>query len=252
MTTPTHRDDESVSDPYAEGARPLEMLDEREAYADLEANAAAAGDSAGTADDSTVLLSWWQNPINLIVMLVSTALIAGMLGWMVGDSRSPSYNDVDTGFLKDMRIHHEQAVEMGFIFLAKDGTNPGLRTVASSIIYGQSQEIGRMATHLRSFGEEEYRRREDASMLWMGMSAQPDQMPGFASDADMDRLAESTGAQADEIFVELMVTHHEGGIEMAEYVVANGENDAVVAMAEGMAHGQRSEIAELQMLLDEG
>ncbi len=50
-------------------------------------------------------------------------------------------------------------------------------------------------------------------MAWMGMPGPDSAMPGMAGDDDIRRLAESSGAAADQLFVDLMVAHHEGGID---------------------------------------
>lgn len=172
-----------------------------------------------------------------------------MIGWMVGDSQARvRHNDVDTGFLQDMREHHEQAVLMGFIFRGLPDTDPGLRTIAAGIVRGQSMEVGRMIQLLREFGETEAN-ESGVSMLWMGMSAVPGQMPGMASDAEIDELGRLSGADADRMFVDLMTEHHLGGIEMADFAAEQGENAEVRDMAASMASGQRGEIYEMAKLL---
>ena len=200
------------------------------------------GDGDG---DAQIVLPWWQHPVNIVTLLVSAAIIAGMIGWMVGDSGSRlDHNQVDTGFLQDMREHHEQAVLMSFVYRTRPDINPGLNTVARSIIVGQSLEVGRMIQLLRDFGESEIN-EADVSMLWMGMSATPGQMPGMATDAQLEELAGSSGLEADRLFVELMNAHHRGGIEMAEFAASNARNDEVRAMATSMAEAQRGEIVEM-------
>jgi uncharacterized protein (DUF305 family) len=52
------------------------------------------------------------------------------------------------------------------------------------------------------------------------------------------------------MFVELMVRHHEGGIEMADYAAANASVDEVRRMASAIAHSQRDEIIEIERLID--
>ena len=203
-----------------------------------------AGDAGG------VVLPWWQHPFNIVTLVVTAAILAGMIGWMVGDSGAGiEHNEVDTGFLQDMRVHHEQAVLMGIIYRNLPDTEPGLRTVARSIVTGQSLEVGRMIQLLRMFDETEAN-ETDTAMGWMGMATDVDDMPGMATDDELDRLGRLEGDEADELFVELMTEHHLGGIDMAEYVVANGANDEVEAMAATMASGQRAEIAEMVGLLD--
>lgn len=196
-----------------------------------------------------VVLPWWQHPLNIVVMVVTAAILAAMLGWMVGADRSEPHNEVDTGFLQDMRVHHEQAVLMSFVYRSRDDIDPGMATIARSILRGQNIEIGRMIQLLRQFDEPEAN-ESGTSMTWMSMVAEDDQMPGMASEAELDELATVDGRRADELFAELMIDHHEGGIEMAEFAAARAEHPEVVAMAESMASGQRAEIAEMLGVLE--
>ena len=200
--------------------------------------------------NGTIVLPWWQHPMNVITLVVTAALLAGMIGWMVGDSGSRvEHGDVDTGFLQDMRVHHEQAVLMGIIYRNLPDTDPGLRTVARQIVTGQSLEIGRMVQLLRSFGELEAN-EDDTSMAWMGMVADARSMPGMATDEELDELGRLDGRAADELFVELMSEHHEGGIEMAAFAAENATNDEVVLMARSMTTSQTEEIGEMMGLLE--
>ena len=197
-------------------------------------------------DDDVIVLPWWQHPLNILTIVVTVALLAGMVGWMIGDSNSElAHSEVDTGFLQDMREHHEQAVYMSFVYRSLPDIDPGLSTVAASIIVGQNQEIGRMVQMLRVLGEPEAN-EGDSSMAWMGMPVERGQMPGMASEADLDNLATLAGVEADEFFVQLMTAHHEGGIHMAEYASGNAENKEVREMATSMMTSQRDEIAEMQ------
>ena len=209
---------------------------------DAEADDAQPGDP--------VVLPWWQHPMNIVTLVVTAAILAAMIGWMVGDSGSRvQHNEVDTGFLQDMRVHHEQAVLMGIIYRNLPDTDPGLRTVARQIVTGQSLEVGRMIQLLRSFDETEVN-ETDTAMAWMGMVSGIQSMPGMASDDELDELGRLDGRAADELFVELMTDHHLGGIEMADFAVANAANDEVVAMAASMASSQTEEIGEMVGLLD--
>ena len=226
-----------------------------------EARAAAGGGDSGTDgtepdehgrdDDGTIVLPWWQHPTNIVTIVLTAAILAAMVGWMIGDnaSRTP-HDDVDTGFLQDMRLHHEQAIFMGFVYRDLSDTDPEIRAVAASIVQGQSIEVGRMVQLLRSFGEEEARDLEETAMTWMGMAADSTSMPGMASEEELDALIASSGVEADELFVQLMTEHHLGGIEMAEYAAERAANDEVRLMAASMASAQRGEIAEMLALAD--
>ena len=137
---------------------------------------------------------------------------------------------------------------MAFIYLGLPDTDPGLQTVARSIVVGQEIDIGRMIQMLRDMGAPEAAETDEA-MAWMGMPMPAAQMPGMATDAQLEQLAASSGRAADELFVELMVAHHHGGIEMAECAVDDAGLAKVRSMAQSMITGQRGEIAELDQLL---
>lgn len=225
-----------------------------------EARAAAGGgdvegpddDTGGEGDDDgAVVLPWWQHPVNIFTIVVTAAILAAMTGWMLGQNEARVPHDaVDTGFLQDMRLHHEQAVFMGFVYRDLPDTDPELRAIAASIVQGQSLEVGRMVQLLRSFGEAEARDLEETAMTWMGMAASSTSMPGMASEAELEALIASSGEAADELFVELMIEHHQGGIEMAEFAAERAANEEVRLMAASMASAQRGEIAEMLGLMD--
>lgn len=192
---------------------------------------------------------WWKRPINIVALVVTAALCAGMIGWSFGSSNQQRHNQVDVGFLQDMRVHHEQATLMSYIYLSRPNIDPRIANVATGILQGQNIEIGRMVQQLRVMKEAEARDNTTPAMLWMGMSADQNQMPGMATEAQLSELSRSDGAEADELFVTMMNRHHEGGIEMADFAAANGANEEVRLMADSMAHSQRGEIIELTNLI---
>lgn len=207
-------------------------------------------DGEGALDADVVVLSWWQHPVNVIALIVAAALMAGMVGWLIGSvSSEPDGGDIDTGFLQDMRVHHEQAVAMGFMFLDRPDTNTGLRTVGRQIVFSQGIEIGRMIQQLRDLDAPEAAPGDEA-MAWMGMPTTHDAMPGMATPEQLEQLATAEGGAADALFVELMSAHHEGGIHMAEFAAERADSDEVRRMADSIAHSQRDEINELQGLID--
>ena len=201
-------------------------------------------------DDDVVVLSWWQHPVNVIALVVAAALMAGMVGWLIRDTSSQSdAGDVDVGFLQDMRVHHEQAVAMAMMYLDRPDTDPGLRTVARSIQFGQAIDIGRMIQLLRDADAPEAAEGDEA-MAWMGMPTTHDAMPGMATEEQIEQLAAAEGAAADELFVDLMVAHHEGGVHMAEYAAEHADSNEVRRMAASMVQSQRDEVGELQGLVE--
>ena len=200
-------------------------------------------------DEVDPTLPWWRSALNLVVVALAIAVLSAGVGYVVGNNRAlPDPNAVDTGFLQDMRYHHEQAVQISLLYINTLGSDPDLRTIAREIIINQGVEIGRIIQLLRDFGKPEAN-ETDLAMGWMNDPIALDRMPGLASDADLARLRRSTGSDADTTFVTLMTAHHQGGIHMAEYAQTNAAVSEVRLMAEQMVGGQREEISELSQLL---
>lgn len=207
-------------------------------------------------ESDEVVLPWWMNPVNIVLMVVAVAVLAAAGAFVFGESRGgEAKNGSDIGFLQDMRIHHEQAVNMGLIYL--DVSAPGmgegsasrgtLRLIAREIIVNQSNESGRMVQLLRIFDAAETN-ETDQVMGWMGEPTPLAQMPGYATDEQMQSLQQSRGNDADKLFARLMIAHHEGGLHMAEHIGMHGANDEVRAMAVSMVKAQRGEISEMEKL----
>jgi uncharacterized protein (DUF305 family) len=214
-------------------------------------NAGPADDDGGSlGDDGEVLvLPWWRNPLNLIAILIGVLVLAGGAGFVIGErNATPDPNAVDIGFLQDMRAHHEQAVGMSFTYMLRPGVNGTVSLIAQEIADGQAVDSGRMIQLLREYGKPEAN-QTDIGMAWMGQPVPLERMPGLASDADLNTLASSTGTAADELFIQLMIVHHEAGILMAQYAADHAATSEVIAFAKSMVSSQQSEIAELQGLL---
>jgi uncharacterized protein (DUF305 family) len=200
-------------------------------------------------DDESATLPWRHSALNVVLALILTAGLGAMAGYFAGNSSSETaHNGVDTGFLQDMRIHHEQAVVMATIYLgAAPNGNSTLRTIARGIMLEQQMETGRMVQLLRMFKASETN-ESDQVMGWMGTPIPLSRMPGYATDAELDTLYQSRDSQADELFITLMIAHHKGGVHMAEYAAQFGKNKEVIAFAELIVESQSSEVGELTRL----
>jgi uncharacterized protein (DUF305 family) len=205
-------------------------------------------DQAVAGPDEIEIRPWWQSRMNLGALAIAIAVLCGALGWVIGNNRAiPDPSAVDIGFLQDMRTHHEQAVNLGLYYLELEGTNPDMRDIAREIVFGQGIEIGRMIELLRLYGATETN-ESDVAMTWMNELTPNERMPGLASDADIDKLLASSGADADNLFADLMIAHHQGGIHMAQYAQDHANEIEVRRFANGMITGQTGEIEELQAL----
>lgn len=213
-----------------------------------------SGDQPDSTDDDVGIevRPWWQNPLNFVAIALASLILGSGIGYFAGDSAAtPNHNEVDEGFLQDMRYHHDQAVQMAYFYLTEvDEPHPRLTMLAEEILLSQQMETGRMIQMLRSFGVSEVN-DTGVAMSWMGHEMPIDEMDGLASQEQLDEFATATGDEASRIFAELMIEHHRGGLDMAEFAVAHADNDAVRSFATSMIKGQSAEIDELQSVIDE-
>lgn len=149
---------------------------------------------------------------------------------------------VDAQFAVMMIPHHGQAVEMSDMLLAKDDVNEDVAALAERIKAAQGPEIQQMQEWLDAQG------LDMGDMDDMGMGGMDHS--GMMSEEDMDALEAAEGAEASRLFLEQMIEHHEGAIEVAEAQVADGEDPEMVALAESIIESQTAEIAEMQELLE--
>jgi uncharacterized protein (DUF305 family) len=152
------------------------------------------------------------------------------------------YNAADEMFVTGMIPHHEQALEMAEILLDKDGVDDRVVALAERIQAAQQPEIDLMNSWLDEWGV-------DSDMG--DMPGMDHGNGGMMSDDDMAALEAASGDDASVLFLEQMIEHHEGAIEMSEQEVDNGQNADAVELAQQIIDAQTAEIAEMQDLLDE-
>ena len=151
-------------------------------------------------------------------------------------AQAPDVNNADMQFTMMMIPHHEQAVDMADMLLAKDGIDERVITMAEQIKAAQGPEIELMESWIDEWGTP------------MGDMGGMDH-GGMMSDTDMQALEAATGAEASRLFLEQMIVHHEGAIEMAQDEVDNGQNPDVVTLAENIIASQTTEITTMEDIL---
>ncbi len=77
-------------------------------------------------------------------------------------------------------------------------------------------------------------------------------MQGMVDDATMARLASLNGTEFDTLWLESMIGHHQGAIEMAKAEIANGENVDAKSLANTMVTTQQAEIDQMKQMLGGG
>lgn len=147
----------------------------------------------------------------------------------------------DQMFVTMMIPHHRQAIEMAELVLAEDDVDPRVADLAERIQAAQGPEIERMEGWLEEWGIA-YDPDADDGM---------DHGDGMMSEADMTALADADGPAAGRLFLEQMVLHHEGAVEMAEVALSQAEHPDVLALAQQVIDDQTAEIAEMQALAAE-
>ena len=180
----------------------------------------------------------------LVAFAAACLLLAGSVGYVAGSrSASPDPSAADTGFLVDMIVHHEQAVELSKIALSRP-MPPGVQSFALEVLSDQRYEIGLMETTLRTWNEP-LSDDDGVVMAWMDHAVPDDEMPGLATPEEIDALSDATEPNdvADR-WLTLMTTHHEGGVHMAEAGVERARDPFVRDLAERIARNQRIEINE--------
>lgn len=157
---------------------------------------------------------------------------------------SAKFNATDVGYAQGMIPHHAQAIEMAG--LAPDrSTNAEVLALAAAIEAAQGPEIAELQGWLRDWGQKVPPADADHDMSeYPSMS-----MTGMLSDADMERLEAAEGTEFDRLFLEFMILHHEGAVEMAEEEVADGKAPETTGQAERVIRDQTAEIAEIEEIL---
>jgi len=156
-----------------------------------------------------------------------------------------SYSPDDVSFMQDMIPHHNQAVQMAA--LAADRTNrEELLDAAGRITASQADEVEFMQQWLSQRGEDV---PEPSAHDGMHTSHS---MAGMASPEQMTELAAATGTDFDRLFLQLMITHHEGAVEMVETLhdqPGSAYDPVLFAFTDDITNDQTTEIERMNVVL---
>jgi uncharacterized protein (DUF305 family) len=216
---------------------------------DSDATDAVGPDVPDEGDDEQ--LPWWGVRISwlrLLALLFVVAFFSGAVVYAVTGRDDSRASSVDVGFLRDMRYHHLQAVQMAQIEQL-NGSDEVVKSYAAEIVREQSYEVGLMTAMLQQHRESPNVGR--TVMGWMGPALPVGQMPGLATPKQLDQLRDLSGAAEDRLFFELMAAHHEGGIHMATYAYHYAKLSSVRRLAQKIAWNQAVEINEFRQVSQE-
>jgi uncharacterized protein (DUF305 family) len=191
---------------------------------------------------------------SISVLVLVIAVGAGFIWGSAGSGSStssyrPGANSVDGGFARDMATHHQQAITMA-TYAENNASNPVVKNIAYDIESSQSIEMGEMEGWLLQWG---ISRNTDSPMKWMAghhFDIGPNGlMPGMATPAQMTKLLSLHGHPLDIFFLQLMIHHHQGGVQMALYAEQHAHFGYVQNLAQHMYNNQSAEIVQMEQLL---
>ncbi|MGX5359062.1 DUF305 domain-containing protein [Kocuria sp. KH4] len=160
------------------------------------------------------------------------------------------HNDADTMFAQMMIPHHEQAVQMSEVMLAKDDLDPDVEALANKVVAAQGPEIDQLQTMLETWGEPTS--MESGGMEGMDHGSDSGAgMEGMMTEEQMQELEAAEDTEAAEMYLTMMTAHHRGAIDMAQEEVAEGQNPQAIEMAQKVIEDQEAEIQEMDRLLQQ-
>ena len=195
----------------------------------------------------------------VLVTLLATLLALGACG---GDDDEPAhkshtaangdeFNDADVDFATDMIQHHAQALAMVDLTMGRV-LDPEILALAEDIRAAQAPEIESMSDWLTEWGEdipETVRDHANAGHAMEGMEGMDSEMPGMMSAEDLQALEDASDSEFQDMWLEMMIEHHEGAVEMAETEIADGQYKPAVDLAEDIVEAQTAEIETMQGLM---
>ncbi|HEV7228286.1 DUF305 domain-containing protein [Brevundimonas sp.] len=174
-----------------------------------------------------------------------------------------SFIDADVQFMRHMIVHHAQAVEMVEL-LETRGQSPQIKALGRRIAIGQASEMALMTGWLEARGQAVEAHDlhaghggQDAHAGHAQHAAAPSEtplMPGMLSPAQMARLAAASGPDFDRLFLEGMIQHHQGALDMVDALLAipDAAQDTLMSdFVSSVVGDQAAEILRMRSLLAE-
>ena len=181
-------------------------------------------------------------------------------GEAVALSRSTFTAD-DVAFLQHMIVHHAQAVEMVGL-LETRGANPVVKLMGRRIALSQQAEMDIMRDWLTGRGQplempgmSGHAGMDHSAHAGPAMPASDTPvMPGMLSPAQMQALAAARGHAFDRLFLQGMIQHHQGALDMVDALLATdgaAEDTMLSDFTASVVSDQSAEILRMQSLLSD-
>lgn len=157
------------------------------------------------------------------------------------NGQATGHNADDVAFGQGMVPHHAQAIDMAKLVPTRS-SNPKVLDLAKRVEAAQDPEIKKMNEWLSAWGA-------PTSTPGIDHGSGHGSMPGLMSMEDMGKLGQAKGAEFDKMWLDMMIKHHEGAIEMAKTELQKGSNADAKKLAQEIIDAQQNEITEMQGLL---
>ncbi|QZT61539.1 DUF305 domain-containing protein [Mycolicibacterium austroafricanum] len=156
-----------------------------------------------------------------------------------------AHTDADIAFARDMVPHHEQAIVMSDIILAKRGIDPRVTELANQIKAAQGPEIATMQQWLTEWGAPAASGHDGHDMGDPSAHA----AMGMMTEEQLEQLRLAEGVEAARLFLTGMIAHHEGAVTMAQTEVDSGKAQDAVHLAHEIIDTQQREIVVMKQIL---
>jgi uncharacterized protein (DUF305 family) len=200
-----------------------------------------------------------ESKMHFIPWILTAALVAGIspspataqaFPPPVGDSARRGYTAADVHFMSGMIYHHAQAVLIAG-WAASHDAGPSVQTLCDRIVASQKDEIALLSRWLATRHEAVPPPQPDPEHMMMPDMDATHMMPGMLTAEQLAQLDRARGPDFDQLFLRLMIHHHQGAITMVNQLFAAGagEEEPVYKMASSVYADQTTEIERMQRML---
>jgi uncharacterized protein (DUF305 family) len=164
---------------------------------------------------------------------------------------APGANEADVEFMAGMIPHHAQAVIMAG-WAPTHGARPDVAILCERIVVGQRDEIATMQQWLREHGQEVPDATSTRHKMKMNGMTHDMLMPGMMTDEQMAALDKARGPEFDRLFLEGMIRHHQGAIDMVDVLFKSygaAQDELVFKFATDVHADQSIEIDRMHEML---
>jgi len=152
------------------------------------------------------------------------------------------HNAADVTFTSNMIPHHAGAIEMAK-WAETNANDAEVKSLAAQIKMAQQPEIDTMNQWLEGWNQPKV--DPNTALAHAGHMG----VPGMMSGESMAQLHAAKGPEFDKMFLQMMVEHHRGAIDMAQSELKDGSDAAAKKLARNIASSQQAEVDHMNQLL---